>query len=150
MLIVERYDIERPGRALRRRPGREVLARMAPRSLKDLLRPHIARRRVSAPTGLASEASRLLGPRPGRPVPTVVGDLSNPRLHSFDEFLRTVADADAVVTQRLHVGVLSALLGIETWLDDRGYYKIRGIWEQSMQSMPHVHLLSDVLGRDGA
>jgi exopolysaccharide biosynthesis predicted pyruvyltransferase EpsI len=149
VLIAERYDIERPGRELRPRTARAAAARLAPAFVKDLVRPHLARRRARSPEGLQRDAIRVLAPGADELGPTVVGDLSNPRLYPFDEFLEVVAGSRAVVTQRLHVGVLSALLGIDTWLDDRGYYKIRGIWEQSMRSMPHVHLLSDALGGDG-
>lgn len=147
-LIVERFDIERPDRRLRRRPGRAAVSRLVPPSLKGRLRPHLARTRAILNRGFQDEARRLLAASAFPDLPEVSGDLSNPLLYSFDEFLGIIRDSGVVVTQRLHVGILSALLGIETWLDDRGYYKIRGIWEQSMESMAHVHLLSEASTRE--
>lgn len=146
-LIVERYDIERPSRGLKRRPARAAVSRFLPAALKDLLRPHLARSRAALGRAFQHEAESLLRTGTWSGLPTISGDLSNSRLFPFDEFLASIRDSGTVVTQRLHVGVLSALLGVETWLDDRGYYKIPAIWEQSMSSMPHVHLLSTAVSR---
>jgi exopolysaccharide biosynthesis predicted pyruvyltransferase EpsI len=146
-LVVERHDIENPRYGLRHSPARRRVSRIVPPRLKRALRPLVARVRSSAPTPFAAEAARVVE-QSGRGGPVVRGDISNPALLPWEEFLSRILDAHTVVSQRLHVGILAALLGKETWLDDRGYHKIRGIWELSLQHLPNVHLMSELGGSD--
>ena len=148
-LVVERYDIERPDRELRHSPLRSAAAKATPAVIRNVLRPLLARRRASLSGGLQAEAEQLARScvsvgEAAEAISWISADISNHRLYSFDEFSTLVRDSQVIFTQRLHVGILGALLGIETWLDDRGYYKIREIWRQSMADMQHVHLMSDV------
>lgn len=61
--------------------------------------------------------------------------------------MRAFADAmaypDVVVTDRLHVGIISALLGKQVYLLDNDYGKLGGVYQQSLIQMPSVHLLAD-------
>ena len=50
--------------------------------------------------------------------------------------------ADVVVTDRLHVGIMSVLLGKEVYLLDNDYGKLSGVYENSLQNRPNVHLMS--------
>lgn len=71
----------------------------------------------------------------------VAADVSDHYRYTFAEFTDSIAGAAAVVTTRLHAGILAALLGVPTALRDGRYGKLRGVYEASMRSMPHVHLL---------
>ena len=56
-------------------------------------------------------------------------------------FLSAIDCADAIVTDRLHIGISAALLNKEVFLFDNNYGKLSGVYEQSMKQMKNVHLL---------
>jgi exopolysaccharide biosynthesis predicted pyruvyltransferase EpsI len=66
------------------------------------------------------------------------GDVSNSKLYSFDEYLEAISGASIVFTDRLHVAVPAALLGIETHLFDVNYHKVRGVFELSLSDIENV------------
>lgn len=74
-------------------------------------------------------------------LPVVAADISNPALCSFEKFNRLIAEAAIVVTTRLHVGILAAMLGKVTYLKSGSYHKIRGIFEYSLSSQSNTHLV---------
>jgi len=142
-LIVERFDIENPARSLHRSSkARRIASVLSPGPLKQMVRPVLSQLRGVRSTPFKSEAELLLARRGLQAERHRSGDISRSDSYSFDEFTRLIAQSSMVVTQRLHVGILAALLGKETWLDDRGYFKIREIYEHSMRQMGHVHLMS--------
>jgi exopolysaccharide biosynthesis predicted pyruvyltransferase EpsI len=62
------------------------------------------------------------------------------RLHlKYDEY-----SADIIVTDRLHVGIGSMLLGKEVFLIDNSYGKISEVYRHSMQSIARVHFIDDI------
>lgn len=63
---------------------------------------------------------------------------------SFEDFLTLVARADRVYTDRLHVAVLSAILGVEVTLYENCYFKNRGVYEDSLAAFDCVSLASPV------
>ena len=65
-------------------------------------------------------------------LPRYVRDLSSREVATFDEFVQTIVDAALVFTDRLHVGILAALLGKKTYLFEGNYHKCTGIYERSM------------------
>ena len=48
------------------------------------------------------------------------------------------------ITDRLHVGLVSSLLGKEVYLLDNSYKKVSGIYEYSMQSYKNTHIVSSL------
>ena len=60
-------------------------------------------------------------------------------------FFAGIDIADIVVTDRLHVGVSSMLLGKEVFLIDNSYGKVAGVYENSMKQCSRVHYVNDVL-----
>ncbi|MBW3609881.1 MAG: polysaccharide pyruvyl transferase family protein [Actinobacteria bacterium] len=98
---------------------------------------------AAARTPLAKQLlDRALFEEPSlRGLPVYAADISLPWLYSFDQFTKLVARAAAVVTTRLHVGILAALLGKPTWIKPGTFHKIRGIYEFSMAGMDHVRLV---------
>jgi exopolysaccharide biosynthesis predicted pyruvyltransferase EpsI len=59
-------------------------------------------------------------------------------------FLAGIDMADIVVTDRLHVGIGSMLMGKEVFLLDNSYGKVSGVYEHSMKQCPRVHFVEDV------
>ena len=74
-----------------------------------------------------------------------IGDkscLDNAYVQMLSELFFSAIDcADVIVTDRLHVGISSALLNKEVFLFDNNYGKVSGVYEQSMKQMKNVHLL---------
>jgi exopolysaccharide biosynthesis predicted pyruvyltransferase EpsI len=52
---------------------------------------------------------------------------------SFTEFVSWVANAEKVYTDRLHVAILSSMLGKDATLYSNRYHKNRGVWEYSLR-----------------
>ena len=69
-------------------------------------------------------------------VDPLVGDISKRR--SFEEFISTVAHAERVYTDRLHVAILAALLRRDTLLIGVRYHKNLGVYEYSLRRFPWV------------
>lgn len=53
--------------------------------------------------------------------------------------LMAVDCADAIITDRLHVGIAAALMGKEVYLLDNTYGKLSGVYQHSLKSNPHIH-----------
>ena len=62
---------------------------------------------------------------------------------TYSLFEKLIASSAVVFTTRLHVGILSAMFDIPTYLIPGVYHKISGIYDLSMKGMPHVKLVSN-------
>ncbi len=71
---------------------------------------------------------------------TVTADVSVQEFYSFGEFTTAIARSAAVVTTRLHVGILAALLGKPTVLRSDALLKVRGVYEYSLSELANVKL----------
>lgn len=76
-------------------------------------------------------------------LPWSIGDLSNSNQFGFREFCTRIACARAVLTSRLHVGILAAMLGKPTFLRAGRYGKLPGVYEMSMFDWPNVKLFGE-------
>lgn len=56
----------------------------------------------------------------------------------FDTFVSYVAHAGDIYTDRLHVGILGAMLGKKVYLYKTRYDKIQGVYEQTLRFYPNV------------
>lgn len=65
----------------------------------------------------------------------IVVDIS---FSDFEEFVSCIAHADDIYTDRLHVGILGALLGKKVYLYRTKYDKIQGVYEQTLRFYPNV------------
>lgn len=74
-------------------------------------------------------------------LPVCAADISDPEICSFDRFGQLIAEAAVVVTTRLHVGILAAMLDKPTYLKSGSYHKIRGIFEYSLADKDNVWLI---------
>lgn len=83
-------------------------------------------------------------------IPDIPNEIENRDLSKFgksqdpiDGFVRAIADCEVIYTNRLHVGIASALLGRKTFLSGNDYFKIRAIFESSIDGVfPNVHFTS--------
>jgi exopolysaccharide biosynthesis predicted pyruvyltransferase EpsI len=57
---------------------------------------------------------------------------------TFSTYLKLIINAEAVVTDRLHVAILGAILGKKVFLLSNVYHKNRGVYEYSLSSYPNV------------
>lgn len=74
-------------------------------------------------------------------LPIYYADISLPTVCSFREFTLFIAQAAVVVTTRLHVAILSALLGKPTYLKQGPWHKIKGVYEYSLKKFDQVWLI---------
>jgi len=61
----------------------------------------------------------------------------------YDDFVHKVQHASVVHTDRLHVGILGALLGKPVFLHPTKYDKINGVYHQSLQAYKNVTPMFD-------
>ncbi|MDR2338384.1 MAG: glycosyltransferase family 92 protein [Deltaproteobacteria bacterium] len=59
-------------------------------------------------------------------------------------FIQAINTIDALVTDRLHIGIVGAILGKRVLLLDNAYGKVAGVYQQSMSELKNVKLLSDI------
>lgn len=76
-------------------------------------------------------------------LPRVVADVSNPLRYTFRQFCSLISRASAIITTRLHPGIMGAALGIPTYLRGGGYGKIAAVFEYSLRAYPSVHLFAE-------
>lgn len=62
-------------------------------------------------------------------------------LYSARKFLELIDLYDEVYTDRLHVSIGAALLNKKVKIYNNGYYKCKGVYEQSMQKMENVSFI---------
>ena len=59
-------------------------------------------------------------------------------------FLGILDSYDVIVSDRLHIGICSALLGKDVYLLDNSYKKVANVYENSLKNNKRVHLYQDV------
>ena len=88
------------------------------------------------------ERDRLSVLQPGAKQPSMrMVDASATQFATFVEYRKLVGRASAVITNRLHVALPSAILGKQVILVETGYHKLRGVYEQSLSGAPNVLLV---------
>ena len=152
LLIVERRDVAGlSGNQDRAIPVPSRLKRLVLDRIKRPLkrRRHEAERsRTSFARWAEDQARRRL--RLPNSIPVRAVDVSLKGILTFPQFISLVADAAAIVTTRLHVGILGALLDKPTLLvpGDAGYCKIQGIYEYSLKDNAGVELLENPFAKE--
>lgn len=142
VLIVERRDLENPSGIGKRYSRLRRLAAFLPTSTVNWLYPVFERALGSRRTEYRLLCEDILQRRARSALlPRLAVDVSNPRYCCFADFCDHVSRAGVVFTTRLHVGILSSLLGIPTYLAEGLYHKVRGVYEYSMTEMNHVTLM---------
>ena len=70
---------------------------------------------------------------------TLVGDIS--KIGTLRDFVSAVTNARRIHTDRLHVAILSHILGREATLYDSLYHKSRGVYEYSLRQNPMINFI---------
>ncbi len=149
VLVVERQDMEsKEGLTISSALLPSIstnLKEMLPQGLRMALKRPINRRRWKARTPemsgslLATEGLDWLAKtHPDINTPILVADVGLPDFFSFREYTTLIRDASAVLTSRLHVAILAALLGKPTYLQPGANHKIPGVYEYSMKHLSNV------------
>lgn len=123
----------------RRRAAKQWLPGPIKRAAKRVLH----RRRTAASGFTSTTLERLYSRAPQyRGLPVMAQDISSPVGFTFSQFVDAIVNAAVVITTRLHVGILAALLDKPTYLVSGGarYPKLQGVYEYSMADLPHVQL----------
>ena len=152
VLIVERIDPEALSNATAfdrkgqlARSIKSSIKSVIPRAVIDQLAPLRQKPRPD-PTQtpfVKAAHERVLADYPEvQDLPVVAFDVSHEKCcDSLAEFAKVISKSAVVYSSRLHVGILSAMLGIPTYLVEGVYHKIRGIREYSMSDMDHVVMI---------
>jgi len=142
LLVVERFDAERATKP----PGVfriPVLFRsLVPNSLKNLIKKR-ALGAVYGNTPFVTEAiSKAREHFPSLNYNVVkTGDISLPQNYSFESFVAEIANASAVVSTRMHVCIMAALLGKPfIAVQFEGGHKVSALFEKSLQKLPNARL----------
>jgi exopolysaccharide biosynthesis predicted pyruvyltransferase EpsI len=144
-LIVERTDAEHTSEVSLGKPLLpEWVRRAFPSWLHGRIRQAKARRHRAAAvhTPFAQNARRLFASADVAGLPVYASDISDPQVCYFDEFINLIAQASVTATNRLHVAVLSTLLGKLTYLWPASNHKIAGVYEYSLRAYPNAKLMS--------
>lgn len=59
-------------------------------------------------------------------------------LYTSNQFLKLINFYEEIHTDRLHVAIGACLLGKKVIVYNNGYYKCKGVYEQSMKHLPHI------------
>lgn len=70
-------------------------------------------------------------------------DVSSRHQVTFNQYLRTIANAGSVATDRLHIALPAAILGKDVWLVEGGYHKATGVVNRSASAVPNLRLVSN-------
>lgn len=71
----------------------------------------------------------------------VAGDIS--LLNDFDDFVNLIEGSRKVFTDRLHVAILSTIIGKDTVLYSNSYYKNKGVYEFSLSKCPNIKFIDN-------
>lgn len=145
VLLVERFDVEAaPGVKPREIQVSRKFKRGLPVPIRNFVKKIIHNHRAAQTKFTPATLQRLYREAPQyKGLPVIAQDISSQVGYTFDQFVDVIANAAVVVTMRLHVGILAALLDKPTYLIDANravYPKLKGIYEQSMTQMPNAHL----------
>jgi exopolysaccharide biosynthesis predicted pyruvyltransferase EpsI len=152
LLIVERGDAERVSSmtesgVLNSGTIHAVAARTLPRPMLSLAARMVGRARRAkggqARSAFAQDAVSLAASVLGRdPEVLLATDISRRSVCTYPEFCDEVARSEVIVSTRLHVAILGAVLGRQTYIVSGQYHKIPGIYEFSMADLDNVAMVN--------
>lgn len=145
ILIVERMDIEHPFRSKASyKTALSAYRSILPKRAREKVTPILNRVRSRAPSRIKKEAAHVIDklfPELSE-LPRISEDVGDRTTHDFDSFLSAIGSSAAVITSRLHPGILAAMLGKPTVLITGDYPKIRAVYEHSLSGFPNVFIHS--------
>lgn len=152
LLIVERGDAERvsgmtESGVLNSGSLQRLAMHALPRPALSLAARMVGRARRAgggqARSEFARDAVSLAASELGRDPDTMLtADISRRSVCTYPEFCDEIARSEVIVSTRLHVAILGAVLGRRTFIVSGQYHKIRGIYEFSMADLDNVSMVS--------
>jgi exopolysaccharide biosynthesis predicted pyruvyltransferase EpsI len=139
LLIVERFDAEGATTPpmIYRTPS--ILRSLIPRAIKNFVKKK-ALTSVHKNTPFINEAVKKHFPNVEYQT-LIAADISLPQNHTFEEFSLSVARASVVVSTRLHVCILAAMLGKPfVAVQFEGGSKLSGVFESTLEDLPNAKL----------
>ncbi len=146
VLIVERADPEGTTGLRTAAIGPSFFKRYLPKAIKTRIKHAVWERRARDQTKLTEFARTALrgalADNPGwESLPVFSADISAQEVCTFKRFSQLIADAAVVITTRMHVGILAAMLGKPVYINRGSHHKIRGVYEHSLKDLKHVQLI---------
>lgn len=142
ILIVERFDLESVTDKPRDQLLPDSVKSLIPKPILDVLRDLNHKRKISKTGFSNSILEKLYQDYPHlKDLPVINEDISKVEF-PFDAFVELISNSAIVITTRLHVGILSAMLGKKTIMKagNGPYPKVRGCFEYSLAHLDHVKL----------
>ncbi|PSR19086.1 hypothetical protein C8255_04025 [filamentous cyanobacterium CCP3] len=142
ILIVERFDLESATDKPREQLLPDSIKSLIPKPILDTLRDLNHKRKVSKTGFSDSVLKRLYQNYPHlNGLPVIKEDISKVEF-PFNTFAELISDSAIVITTRLHVGILSAMIGKKTIMKTGNgpYPKVKGCFEYSLAHLDHVQL----------
>ena len=142
VLVVERVDVEHTNVAFQSKglKLRKTASKVLPESVKKAIYPFVTAFRSYQKTPFKEQCDNLMEKHYQEFLarPKVVKDISNNFTCTFEEFCELIASSSVVFTTRLHVGILSSMLGIPTFIFEGPYHKIKGIYDYSLEQFENT------------
>lgn len=144
VLVVDRMDVEHSKAAGKVSLLKKIYVSIMPDFLKDIVRAIRIRMRNKAGSSFTVDAKNTLYDlSPEYEIENIVTmDISRPDVCNFDDFIKYIAEAEYVFTNRLHVGILAHLLNRNVFMAEGSYHKMRGIYEYSMTRSPNTRIMN--------
>jgi exopolysaccharide biosynthesis predicted pyruvyltransferase EpsI len=143
VLIVERFDAEAVTGLERQLHASPRTVAVVPGALRRALKRVVHRQRTHSSGFTGQVMERLCDAHPHyRKLPVVSEDISSQVGFTFEQFTHAVAEAAVVVTTRLHVAILAAMLDKHTCIvaGQGRYRKLVGCYEHSLARFKNVEL----------
>lgn len=143
VLVVDRMDIEHA--SVGGKPGvvNKLYASFIPEFLKKYIREYRFKKRNASGTKLTKIGKELILKNNENYLFNNIetSDISRIDICNFDTFAKKIAEAEFIITNRLHVGVLGHLLGRNVYMVEGSYHKMTGIYELSMAESSTTNIL---------
>jgi len=77
-----------------------------------------------------------------KPKNLIINDFQNSKKFTFDEYITEILKAKIVITDRLHVSIISSILGKKTYLFPNSYFKNIAVYNYSLRFFPDTHMVN--------
>ena len=141
ILVVDRMDIEHASSAGKVSIIKGIYSFLVSSSIKSFIRKIRIKLRKELGTDFTKTATDILKNNNYETHKVTTMDISRIDVCSFEDFVRLIAEADYIFSNRLHVGVLGYLLGRNVYMSEGSYFKMTGIYEYSMKEAHNVNII---------
>lgn len=144
VLVVDRMDVEHPEVKQDAQKLRKLYSKFVPDRIKSIIRLIRLEKREKYGTEFTRTSKELIVKNDEGYVFSTVetSDISRVDICTFELFVKKIAEAEYVFTNRLHVGVLAHLLSRNTYMREGSYYKMTGIYDLSMAGKNTTKILN--------